>query len=152
MHFFYPNFINDFWRIMGILFFEDRNHFVSVAGEKRFDEASIRSFAAEQGIAFFDTARRIRRLKAMPCLRCPPRSNRVDKHCCPSQPHHLRVIASSPQVVWPGKCFAKHFMPSVSRPSVLLCSALLRHTLRRDIEFWRMPSSSRAYPLALDKG
>ena len=25
------------------------------------------------------------------------------------------------------------------------------HALGRDIAFWRMPSSSRAYPLALDK-
>ena len=25
------------------------------------------------------------------------------------------------------------------------------HALGRDIDFWRMPSSSRAYPLALDK-
>ena len=25
------------------------------------------------------------------------------------------------------------------------------HPLGRDIEFWRMPSSSRAYPLALEK-
>ena len=36
MLFFYPNFINDFWRIMGLLFFENREHFV-VKGEKRFD-------------------------------------------------------------------------------------------------------------------
>ena len=32
MLFFYPNFINDFWRIMGYLFFDDREHFV-VKGE-----------------------------------------------------------------------------------------------------------------------
>ena len=62
MHFYYPNFINDFWRIMGHLFFDDRQHFV-IADEKRFDEAAIRRFAAEEGLAFFDTARRIRRLK-----------------------------------------------------------------------------------------
>ena len=62
MHFYYPNFINDFWRIMGHLFFDDRQHFV-IADEKRFDETAIRRFAAEEGLAFFDTARRIRRLK-----------------------------------------------------------------------------------------
>ena len=51
MHFYYPNFINDFWRIMGHLFFDDRQHFV-VDGEKRFDEAAIRAFSAEHGLAF----------------------------------------------------------------------------------------------------
>ena len=28
MDFFYPNFINDMWRIFGIVFFDDREHFV----------------------------------------------------------------------------------------------------------------------------
>ena len=32
MDFFYPNFINDFWRIMGLLHFCDAQHFV-VQGE-----------------------------------------------------------------------------------------------------------------------
>ena len=28
MDFFYPNFINDMWRIFGLLFFDDKDHFV----------------------------------------------------------------------------------------------------------------------------
>ncbi|MBQ5620873.1 MAG: uracil-DNA glycosylase family protein, partial [Alistipes sp.] len=36
MDFFYPNWINDMWRIVGLLFFEDKNHFV-FESEKRFD-------------------------------------------------------------------------------------------------------------------
>ena len=27
MEFFYPNWINDMWRVMGLLFFGDRHHF-----------------------------------------------------------------------------------------------------------------------------
>ena len=62
MDFFYPNFINDFWRIMGLLFYADRLHFV-VEGEKRFDREAIITFSEGEGVAFYDTARRVRRLK-----------------------------------------------------------------------------------------
>ena len=32
MEFFYPNWINDFWRVMGLIHFQDAQHFV-VEGE-----------------------------------------------------------------------------------------------------------------------
>ena len=38
--FFYPNFINDFWRICGLLFYDDRNHFI-LPGAKSFDKDRI---------------------------------------------------------------------------------------------------------------
>ena len=40
MPFYYPNFQNDMWRIMGLLFFNDKNHFI-LEGEKRFDQPKI---------------------------------------------------------------------------------------------------------------
>ena len=43
MDFFYPNWINDFWRIMGVVFFCDANWFV-VKGEKIFDKQKIVGF------------------------------------------------------------------------------------------------------------
>ena len=42
MPFYYPNWINDFWRIMGLLHFGDKDHFC-IPAEKRFDEAAIRA-------------------------------------------------------------------------------------------------------------
>ncbi len=48
MPFYYPNFQNDMWRIMGIIFFDDREHFV-VEGERRFDQPRIEAFLTEQG-------------------------------------------------------------------------------------------------------
>ncbi|MBO4570706.1 MAG: uracil-DNA glycosylase family protein, partial [Bacteroidales bacterium] len=62
MPFYYPNWINDFWRIMGLIRFGDRNRFC-IVGEKRFDEAAIRDFCETEGLAFYDTARRVRRLR-----------------------------------------------------------------------------------------
>ena len=60
--FYYPNFINDHWRIEGQVFFGDRNHFVDLA-EKRFKIDDIVAFCKEKGIAFFDTSSAVRRLK-----------------------------------------------------------------------------------------
>jgi phosphoglycolate phosphatase len=62
MPFYYPNWINDFWRIMGLIHFGDKDHF-SIPGEKRFNEADIRAFCTEHGLAFYDTATEVRRLK-----------------------------------------------------------------------------------------
>jgi len=33
MNFFYPNFTNDMWRIFGLAFFEDKQHFVDEANK-----------------------------------------------------------------------------------------------------------------------
>ena len=62
MDFYYPNIQNDMWRIFGLVFFDDREHFVSADG-KGFREAAIRDFLTEKGIAISDTAHRIRRLQ-----------------------------------------------------------------------------------------
>lgn len=50
MRFHYPNFHNDMWRIYGRVFFDDADYF-RVADEKRFDPERIRGFLFERGIA-----------------------------------------------------------------------------------------------------
>ena len=62
MPFYYPNWINDFWRVMGLIHFGERNFFC-VPGEKRFDETAVRAFCSSHGLAFYDTACEVRRLK-----------------------------------------------------------------------------------------
>jgi G:T/U-mismatch repair DNA glycosylase len=62
MNFFYPNFNNDMWRIFGYIYFADKLHFV-VPGKKTFDRERLIDFLKEKGIAIFDTACAIRRLK-----------------------------------------------------------------------------------------
>ena len=62
MDFFYPNFNNDFWRVMGLVHFSDAQHFV-VAGGKRFNYPAVVDFCRQAGLAFFDTASKVRRLK-----------------------------------------------------------------------------------------
>ena len=55
MDFYYPNFINDHWRIEGQIFFGDKNHFVDLE-TKRFKIDEIVAFCQEKGLAFFDTS------------------------------------------------------------------------------------------------
>ncbi|MCF0207266.1 MAG: hypothetical protein HUK15_07550, partial [Bacteroidales bacterium] len=61
MDFFYPNFINDHWRIEGLAWFGDKNHFVDTAN-KSFKLDEIKAFLNDSGIGFYDTATAVRRL------------------------------------------------------------------------------------------
>lgn len=149
MQFFYPNFINDFWRIMGHLFFHDREHFV-IKGEKRFDQAAIEAFARSEGMAFFDTATKVRRLKG----------NASDAFLEIVEPTDiaslLAKIPSCQNIITTGglagetlcRALGVDTLPKIGEK--VFCP-MAQHTLGRDLYFWRMPSSSRAYPLKLEK-
>ena len=52
MFFYYPNWQNDMWRILGLLFFDDRHHF-ELNGEKRFDKDAIVKFCTTNTNKFF---------------------------------------------------------------------------------------------------
>ena len=60
MDFFYPNFTNDMWRIMGQVFFNNKDYFVDQQ-HKTFKLATLRTFLEEKGIALYDTATVVRR-------------------------------------------------------------------------------------------
>ena len=62
MDFYYPNLNNDMWRIVGLLFFGDKDHFLNDT-RKAFCREQIIDFLNEKGIALFDTASSIRRLQ-----------------------------------------------------------------------------------------
>ena len=55
MSFFYPNWINDHWRLTGEVFFNDRDYFVDTA-HKTFKLEAIKTFLQEKGIGYYDTA------------------------------------------------------------------------------------------------
>jgi len=145
MRFFYPNWINDMWRIVGTIFYGDKHHF-EVQGEKRFDRERIVQFCTEKGIALYDTACEVRRLK----------DNASDKFLEVVTPTDLTALLQQiPQckaIVTTGQKatdiiverFSCKEPPIGSMETITLANG-------RTLHFWRMPSSSRAYPLALDK-
>ena len=81
MEFYYPNWNNDMWRIVGLIFFGDREHFV-VRGEKAFYKERLVAFLQEKGIALFDTATAVRRLQ----------DNASDKFLEVVQPTDIRAM------------------------------------------------------------
>lgn len=150
MEFFYPNWINDFWRIMGLIFHEDAQHFVA-AGQKRFDEARIKAFAQAQGLAFFDTAYRVCRL----------RGNASDAHLQILEPSSLASLLEpmpgcQTVVTTGGKASEElHAMlqqaAGAEVPMPAIGESVQLQAYGRTLRWWRMPSTSRAYPLSLSK-
>lgn len=57
MEFHYPNFQNDMWRVHGLIFFADPQHFQK-KDEKAFDAEKIKAFLTAKGIASCPTVRR----------------------------------------------------------------------------------------------
>ena len=144
MSFYYPNWINDFWRIMGLIHFADKNHFC-IPGEKRFDETLIREFCADAGLAFYDTASEVRRL----------RDNASDAFLevvTPTDiPSLLSRLPACQKLITTGEkatgVVAERFGCSV--PAIGSYVEIARQS-RASLQFWRMPSTSRAYPLPLE--
>ena len=149
MEFFYPNFINDMWRIMGLIFFNDREHFVAEdeTGRKsrKFDRERCAGFAAEKGIAMYDTAYEVRRLK----------DNASDKFLEVVTPTDLRELLkrlpSCQAIVTTGQKATDVILEAFGceEPAVGQCTEFKIDD--RPMRLWRMPSSSRAYPLSLEK-
>lgn len=149
MQFFYPNFNNDFWRIMGTIFFHDRNHFV-VANEKRFDKEAIEHFAREQGFAFFDTATRVRRLKGNASDAFLEIVEATDIGALLCRLPKCENIITTGGLAGETLCrvLGVNTLPKIGE---FVWCPNDQHSLGRDLKFWRMPSSSRAYPLKLEK-
>lgn len=144
MDFFYPNFINDMWRIMGLVFFNDKEHFIC-KGIKAFDREQCAGFAAGKGIAMYDTACQVRRLK----------DNASDKFLevvTPTDLHSLlEKIPACQAIVTTGQKATDVIVAifGCTEPPVGEYSEFAING--RNMRLWRMPSSSRAYPLALER-
>ena len=144
MPFYYPNWLNDFWRIVGLIHFGDKDHFCLLK-EKRFDEAAVRAFCAQAGLAFYDTACEVRRLK-------DNASDAFLEVVTPTDiPGLLARIPDCHTLIATGQkateVVAERFGCGI--PPVGGCVDI--DVDGRPVRFWRMPSSSRAYPLPLDK-
>ena len=144
MDFYYPNPQNDMWRIMGLLFYGDKNHFWLDA-EKRFDLIKLKTFLNGHKIALYDTATRVRRLK----------DNASDKFLDIVETINLdeffkarstiRAIVTAGEKAT-GVIAQKAGVELPKMGEVAHCN-YHGHVF----DLWRMPSTSRAYPLALEK-
>ena len=149
MDFYYPNFINDHWRIEGQIFFGDKNYFVDLEA-KRFKIDEIVAFCQEKGLAFFDTSTAIRRLQ----------DNASDKFLEVVEPTDIRgLLRQLPQcraIVTTGEKATETICASLGIPTIpkVNTSVVIPDTYNKggdQIFLYRLPSSSRAYPLSFDK-
>ena len=144
MDFYYPNLNNDMWRIVGLLFFDNKDHFLNES-KKAFCREQIIDFLNKKGIALFDTASAIRRLQ----------DNASDKFLEVVQSTDiaamLRQLPECKAIVTTGQKATDtlRMQFNVEEPKVGDFSEFVFEN--RPMRLYRMPSSSRAYPLALDK-
>ena len=145
MRFYYPNFTNDMWRIFGLCFFHDKLHFVDDV-HKTFRLDDIVSFLKNRKIGMYDTACEVRRLK----------NTASDKDLEVVQPTDLKAMVTAlpalTDIVTTGqkatgvlcRCFGIDVPPAMG-------SAARFSFMGRQLRLWRMPSSSRAYPMKVER-
>lgn len=142
--FYYPNFNNDMWRIMGLIYYNDKDFF-TINSEKKFDKEKIITFLKEKKIALGDTAKKIIRHEG----------DSSDKNLEVIEAYNIRQIVSENKSI-------KHIVVTGEKASETLCLNLGIGAIKtgemkivnidnRDINVWRMVSSSRAYPLSIEK-
>lgn len=142
MDFYYPNKTNDFWRIMGMIFFGNPSYFRTSSGG--FDKESIINFLTEKGIALSDTGSAVRRLK----------DNASDKFLEIVEPVRLSALLQS----MPGCRYlattgekAAGVLAELTGTEAPKIGEWVEVRLRvpdRMVRITRMPSTSRAYPLS----
>lgn len=141
MDFYYPNPTNDFWRICGLLFLGDKNA-LYLPKEKKFDEMAVRKLMADKHIALNDTARQVRRLKG----------NASDKFLEIVTPVPLKeLLTQMPDckaVATTGEKAAGVIAELTNTEPPKMGKMVIDSN---GLEIWRMPSTSRAYPLAIEK-
>lgn len=147
MEFHYPNFQNDMWRIMGAIFYDDVDYF-RVGDEKRFDPVRIEAFLREKGIALCSSAKTAIRLKG----------NASDKDLKIVDPIDMdELLNELPKLKWlftTGGLAAETLLgllPEKTKAPKTNEWVAYPYSAERELFLYRLPSTSRAYPLSLAK-
>ena len=139
MEFFYPNLQNDMWRIVGYLATGDKQHFL-LPGGRRFDRGRIEAFCREQGIALYDTAVEVVRLKDNASDNFLQVVREVDLAAL------LARIPACRAIVTTGQKATDTLRALTGCDSPAVGESVAVRYAGRDLRLWRMPSSSRAFP------
>jgi G:T/U-mismatch repair DNA glycosylase len=149
MDFYYPNFINDHWRIEGLVFFGDKNYFVDEK-YKTFNLPLIIDFLHEKGIGFFDTSYAIRRLNDNAMDKFLEVVESTDIFALIKKMPQLRTIVTTGEKATQTIC--EHLqIEQLPKVGTFVSVPHLLNEKQESISLYRLPSSSRAYPLSLQK-
>ncbi len=144
MDFFYPNRTNQMWEIFGIVFFGDSQRLVD-KNTNTFKQSHIQTLLEERGIAIFDTATAVRRLSG----------NASDKDLEIVEKTDIAALLASLPLCHDIVCTGQKSFSvltedyGVPMPKMGTCNEFA--IAGRPMRLWRMPSSSRAYPMKLEE-
>lgn len=151
MPFYYPNFTNDMWRLVGLCFFGDKQHFIADDGRHyRLDD--LKAFLTTHHIALYDTCTRIIRTKNT--------ASDKDLHVVEQTdiPAMIHALPECQTIVTAGQLAttlcARQFQveePKVGTFVTIVNPPSSATLSGRTLRLYRMPSSSRAYPMPVEK-
>ena len=145
MEFFYPNLQNDMWRIVGYLATGDKMHFLEPGG-RRFDRERIEAFCRERGIALYDTAVEVIRLKDNASDASLQVVREVDLETLLARIPACRAVVTTGQKATD----TLRAITGCGEPAVGECVPM--PFAGRDLTLWRMPSSGNTHPRRLLRG
>lgn len=149
MDFFYPNFYNDMWRVFGLIFYGDKDRFFD-GKNKTVDKTGIQRMLTENKIGIGETATEVVRTK----------DNASDKFLEIVKPVDLSgMLARIPdcKVVATTGEKAASVIAELSDTAIpkmgerVECRVKMADGSVREFLHWRLPSTSRAYPMKTEK-
>lgn len=148
MDFFYPNFYNDMWRIFGQIFYNDKDKFFDKV-HKLIDKEGIQAMLTAFHVGIGETVIQAIRQK----------NNASDKFLevvkTVDLPELLGKIPECSDFVTTGEKAASIIagLTSTELPKIgeyIECECEIKSGVIRKFRHWRMPSTSRAYPMKLE--
>ena len=144
MDFYYPNIQNDMWRILGLIFYGNKDAFLR--DKKAFSEEKAKAFCREKGIGIGDTAMEVIRLKANASDKFLEVVRPIDPEKVLSQiPECVAIVVTGQKAM----DTLLSVLPGTEEPKVGFSSE--SSCMGRTMRLFRMPSSSRAYPRPLEE-
>ena len=144
MDFFYPNRTNQMWLIFGAVFYGDSQRLVDDA-HKTFRQADIEALLRERGIAIYDTATAVRRLSG----------NASDKDLLIVEKTDIAALLERIPLCRDIVCTGQKSFSALTEAYGVAVPAMGGYNeftiAGRPMRLWRMPSSSRAYPMPLQE-
>lgn len=144
MDFYYPNPTNDFWKIMGLIFYSNPNRLYNPK-DKAYDQPQILRLMTDKGIALSDTGVAVRRLKG----------NASDKYLEITEERDVKMLLGElpkcVSIASTGEKAAQIIANQTLTVMPKIGEYVDWFTGHKTVKIFRMPSTSRAYPLALDK-
>ena len=148
MAFHYPNFQNDMWRVYGLVFFGDAQYF-QVPDEKAFDAARIKAFLMEKGIASCPTVKRAIRRHGNASDAYLDVVETVDIAAVLGDiPECRRICTTGGKAT---EILLSLLDAEVKAKDVKTGTTISARCGARDLLVTRLPSTSRAYPMKLEK-